>query len=99
MKFGKSTNETNLEAAIDAVLVSMQAVPKDTPEYAAMLVNLDTLYTLKEKEVTPRERINVNTVLSVAGSLAGVLVIVGYERAHVLTSKALSHIVKTPLKS
>lgn len=91
----KSSNETNLEAQIDAVLASMQSpIDKHGPEYTKLVEHLETLYKLKEKEVSPRERINVNTVLTVAGSLLSVGVIVGYERAHVLTSKALSHIVK-----
>lgn len=91
----KSSNETNLEAQIDAVLASMQACrDKHSDDYNQLVENLKTLYALKENEVSPRERVNLNTVLTVAGSVASVLVIVGYERAHVLTSKALSHVVK-----
>lgn len=93
----KSSNETNLEAQIDAVLASMVAHPnKHDDVYKKLVENLDALYKLKEKEVSPRERINVNAVLGVAGTVASVLIVVGYERAHVLTSKAFSAFVKTP---
>lgn len=93
----KSSNETNLEAQIDAVLASMVACDdKHGETYNKLVENLKTLYALKENEVSPRERINVNAVLGLAGTVASVLIVVGYERAHVLTSKAFTAFVKTP---
>lgn len=93
----KTSNEKGLEAQIDAILASMM-VPNDKhgPEYQKLIESLNALYALKEKEVSPRERISVNALLGVIGTLVGIGTIVGYERAHVLTSKALSLLSRSP---
>lgn len=93
----KTSNETGLEAQIDAILASMMVAPdKHGDVYKTLIENLNALYALKEKEVSPRERISVNALLGVVGTLVGIGTIVGYERAHVLTSKALSLLSRSP---
>ena len=93
----KTTNERGLEAQIDAILASMIVAPDKHGElYNKLIENLNALYALKEKEVSPRERISVNALLGVIGTLVGIGTIVGYERAHVLTSKALTLLSRSP---
>lgn len=93
-----STNEEGLQKAIDAVLHEMQAVRKDSDEYATLLKRLETLYNLKKIDNDDHpKKLSADTALQVAGSLAGILILVGYERAHVMTSKAVSLLVKTPV--
>lgn len=93
-----NANEQNLEAQINKVLAEMQTVGTDSPKYPAMLETLKELYKLKEVDYADKPKaLSTDTVLQVAGSLVGIVIIVGYERAHVLTSKALNHLVKTPL--
>lgn len=92
--FQKSLTETTgLEKTIDELIVAMTKVDKNTPEYTKMVDNLDTLYKLKALDKP--ERVSRDTLAIVAGNFAGVLLIVGFERANVLTSKALSTLLKT----
>jgi len=56
------------------------------------LKKLSSLYKLLETETS--RRVDANTVLTVAGSLAGILLIIGYERANVLTSKAVGFVMR-----
>lgn len=59
-------------------------------------LNLDRLeLKVRELEIEAARKLNPNTILSSVVSLAGILMILGYEQTHVLTSKALGFIPRT----
>lgn len=80
--------KSELEKAIDSLLARMANSQEESEEYAQMADQLVKLYKLKEHDAP--SRISKDTMVLVAGNLVGILIIVGYERAHVVTSKALS---------
>lgn len=84
--------ESGLEKAIDEVLREMASRASDSDEYAAMVDQLTKLYKLKEIDIP--QRVSPDTLAIVIGNLAGIILIVGYERANVVTSKALSFLLK-----
>lgn len=49
----------------------------------------------RKKELDRRFKVSHDTLAIVAGNLIGIAIVVGYERAHVLTSKAFGNILKT----
>ncbi len=61
-------------------------------EYAAMTDQLVKLYGLKKVE--DPKKIDPNTLLTVGGNLTGILMIVGHERANVITSKAVQFVLR-----
>lgn len=83
-----SAESIALEETILTLEVAMRTKGEDTDDYATMLNRLERLYKLKEKNAP--KRISPDTMLIVGGNLFGILVIVYFEQAHVLTSKALS---------
>lgn len=88
----KKDKRTNLEKEIDSVIESMSHHKADTKEYAAMAKNLETLYKAKSNE---RNRyVSPDAIAMVAGNLLGIVLILGYEKANVITSKALGFIIK-----
>lgn len=91
-----STNKDGVTAAIDELLVEMHEQDKDSNIYAAMVEQLLKLYSLKEvdQKVESDRRINMNTLLLTGGNLAGIIMIVGHERANIVTSKALTLLMK-----
>ncbi len=92
--FLKSPAEkTGLEEAIDKVLTEMKTFSAEDDDYAKMTVQLETLYKLKE--IDKPERVSRDTLALIAGNIAGIILIVGYERANIVTSKALSLLLKT----
>lgn len=93
-----STEKTKLEEAIDELFNEMSNLSGDDPAYAKMVDQLDTLYKLKEVDhkVDVRTRVSADTLAIVVGNLAAVVLIVGHERANVITTKALSFLAKTP---
>lgn len=91
--FKKTQNEaTALQEAIDSVLEEMKGFTADTPEYAAMTDQLTKLYNLKVLD-TPKG-VSKDTLAMIGGNLAGIVMILGHERAHVVASKALSFVMK-----
>ena len=89
----KPPSEPNgLQKVFDALQDRLQKAQPDTEEYPKMVEQLSKLYKLKESD-SPK-RVDPNTALTVGGNLAGILLILQYERAHVITSKALSFVLK-----
>lgn len=86
----KSPEPTGLEKAIDSLLNEMAALNGDDAEYAKMADQLEKLYKLKA--IDKPEKVSPDTLALIAGNLAGIIMIVGYERANVVTSKALGFI-------
>lgn len=84
--------ESRLEEAIDNILAEMAGHDADSDEYAAMTDQLTKLYALKA--IDKPDRISKDTLAIIAGNLIGILLIVGYEQGHILTSKAGSFLVK-----
>lgn len=97
--FKNKTTEEHpaLDAAIDAALLALQAHDPGSPEYAKITEQLERLYKLKVSAPEPSKPLDVNVVLTVAGNLAGIGLILGYERAHIITTKALGFVLKSKL--
>lgn len=86
--FRKKTKEpTPLDEAYDALLAKLAEMSPETKEYAKTLKRVSELTALKE-QAAPK-RVSKETLLIVAGNLAGIALILGYEQANVVTSKAV----------
>lgn len=84
------TEKPGLDKIIDDLLREMEGVNGDSPEYDKMSDQLVKLMKLKSE--VGRKRISPDTWAGIMANLAGILIIVGYERAHIVTSKALPFI-------
>ena len=78
-----SDEKSGLDEAIDSVLAEMASVNADSDEYAKMVDQLVKLYPLKETEA--KRKVSPDTMALIAGNLLGIMLIVGHERAHVVT--------------
>lgn len=87
------TTPTELEKAITRVLESMDGVDVTSEEYAKMVAQLDKLH----KMLPPKKEAKVSNdaLIAVAGNLLGIVIILGFERAHIVTSKALGFVLKS----
>lgn len=82
----------DLDKAIDAVYDKMVEVGPDSDEYVTYLEHLQKLEKLRNESHSRKP--SADTMLVVGGNLIGILIIVGFEHAHVLTSKAFGFIMK-----
>ena len=92
IKLTKRDKKTNLEKEIDDVLSEMELLDKDSKEYRTRVVHLERLY--KAKGYDKSRHVSPDTIAIVAGNLLGILIILGYEKANVITSKALGFVIK-----
>lgn len=83
-----SDESHGLDEAIDEIFREMATMPSDSNSYAKMADQLTKLYKLKE--IDSPKRVNPDTLFTVAGNLVGILIIIGYEQHHVITSKAMT---------
>jgi len=95
----KKTQTNTLEQSIKSVSDAMLNFTPDSKEYTEMAKNLKTLCEAQKAlcEAQSKEndhKIKLDTVITVAGSLLGIVIIVGYEHLHVVVSKALGFVVK-----
>lgn len=81
-----------LEKNINDLHRELDAMMGDSEEYAKTVDQLTKLYAIKEQDAP--KRIPREAWVALAGNLGGILVIVGHERANVVTSKALGFVSK-----
>lgn len=83
---------TGLDKVIHNLEQEIDTHEGHTKEYAAMTDQLTKLYAAREN--TTPDRISKDTMAIIAANLAGILIIVGYESKNVVTSKAMSFLLK-----
>lgn len=84
---------STLDKEIDNVIEVMALVKPDSKEYTVMASNLDILLKAKAYDKS-QAKVSKDTILTVAGSIAGILIIVAYEHAHIVASKAIGFVIK-----
>lgn len=82
-----------LDQAIADVHARMRVVGTDDEEYKKLIVYLDRLMDMKAKK-KPKFAVSPDTLAVVLGNLLVAVIITQHERAHVITSKALSFMSK-----
>lgn len=85
-----------IDPVIDQLISEMAGYDGYSDEYAKMVYNLKILIEAKAVEPRP-EKMNVNTIATVAANLAGIAMILISERANVITSKGLGFVIKPKL--
>lgn len=88
-----SSNDELLNDAIDYALREYQGISASDEGYSAAVDAIVKLKTLQDTNNARRE-ISYDALLAVAGNLAGILLILNFERAGVVASKALSFVTK-----
>lgn len=92
--FGKpKTDASRLEQIIESLEIRLETMDINTRDYSKILEHLAPLYKLKETN-NPLKRVSPDTWALIAANLAGIVIIVGYEHLHPMTSKAIGFIRK-----
>lgn len=95
--FKKTTPEPHpFQTQIDELLEALNSRDVESPEYAVVLDRLEKLYSIHKPE-KEKNGISADTMLTVGANLAGILMILNFERANVLASKAMSFVMKSKI--
>jgi len=91
--FTKADKRSSIDKEIDNVIEVMSITKSDSDEYKNMATNLEVL--MKGRSYN-KDNTKVSKDIIVAGvfGIIQILIIVGYEHGHVLTSKAVSFVTK-----
>lgn len=90
-----SDDTTTLDELIRSVQTQMDSYDAHSDEFIRMAEQLETLYKIK---AMPRQnRVSADTVATIAANLAGIALIINYERLHIITTKAFGLIAKTKI--
>ena len=92
----KTKHQTPLEEAIESAFVELSEHGAVTEEYAQIVNQLEKLHDMKKQETANRV-VSPDTLIAAAGNLLGIVVILGYERTHVIATKALGFVLKSRL--
>lgn len=95
LKKQQTEEDQALNEAIAHVYRDLEGYDADSPEFAKMVDQLSKLYELKPKPA--KDRISTDTLITVGANLAGIVLILGFEKANVITSKALGFVSKLKL--
>lgn len=86
----KQSEPSSLQQEIERVIEIMSVEQPDSDEYAKMSKQLCALHDkLMAEKPKP---IDAGTVATIVANLAGIMLIVGHERAHVITSQAVKFV-------
>lgn len=89
-----NTNADALDKAIARVLEVMESHDPTAEAYSQAVDQLDKLYKI-QVSTKPDRRINLDALVAVAGNLAGIAMILNFEKAGIVTSKALGFVLKS----
>jgi hypothetical protein len=90
--FTKPRPKTPLEKEIDIALVALSDHKPSSEEYAKIVDQIAKLHEMKEIEKP--SRVSYDTWALIGANLAGILLIIRHENTNVITSKAMSLLVK-----
>lgn len=85
-------NDKKLDSEIGHIFDCLKGIDPTTEEYVVAVQNLKTLYEARSKKRAAI--VEWETVLAVAGNLIGILAILQFERLNVVSSRALSLIIR-----
>jgi len=89
----KPRNDSGLTEIINTLQDRMLKTDVESDAFHKMADQLSKFYKLKELEATPR-RVKPDTLALIAGNLVGIVLILNYEKAGIVTSKALSFVLR-----
>lgn len=91
--FTPKNTQPGLQEAIDTALLKLKETTPGSEDYAEIVTQLDKLY--KAKSYTKDEPlVKLDTVITVGANLLGIVAILSFEQARVVTSKALAMVLK-----
>lgn len=87
-----TTTPDALDVVIDGALDQLKGIDVLSDDYVKAMTQIEKLQKMKEHN-SPKP-VSRDTLVIAGTNLAGILLILSYERAHVITTKALGFVMK-----
>lgn len=82
-----------VDEAVNDALIQLRQYDANSKEYADIVKQIETLHSLLPPK--KENKVSKDALIAVAGNLLGIVFILHHERFNVITSKALSFVLKT----
>lgn len=93
----KADAETEaLKKALTTALEELPMLTADSDEFTTAVENIEKLHQMLSSD-RKKFKVSPDTLLTVGANIAGIVMILGYERLHVVSSKALGFVLKTKI--
>lgn len=88
-----------LDETIASLISEIQESVSGSEQHTTMVSSLKTLMELRNADIATAKpaTITPDAIVTVAGNLLGIGLILGFEKAHVITSKSLSFVPKVKI--
>ena len=83
-----------IEAELERTLAGLNRSSTDSEEYAKILTVAERLHGMLDEEKTS-DSVSKEALASIGANLLGILMIIKHESVNVITSKALSFVIRT----
>lgn len=95
-KSDKDEEQTDIQEAINECVNGLKGLDDGSENYVRQVTALKTLMEAQriEEETFPSWRPSADTVATVAGSILGIVTILAFEKANVITTKALPFVTR-----
>jgi hypothetical protein len=90
MNFRKPPTKTGLDENIELQYDKLKTLQSESKEYAQVVKQIQKLHAMRQAEKPPV--VDPNTLLMIGANITGIILIVGHERMHLVTSKALGFV-------
>lgn len=96
LKLTRKDKRSLLEKEVHSLLTKLSTMDSASEEYGKVLRHLETLQTCltDEKKVKSEYVISPDTIAIIAGNLLGIALILSFEKANVLTTKAIGFVLR-----
>lgn len=91
------TEPTDTEKALKTCYSTLENHAVDSDEYAKTMKQIIKLEDVQSKKIRKERLFSPDTLLLVGANLAGILLILNYEKADIVTSKALGFVSKSKI--
>ena len=92
---GEKMKKNETKVLMKSIKIQMSRLDPADQEYKVLLNRLSKLAEINVKE---RDGVDKNTALMVGGNILGVLAILFFEQAHVVTTKAVGFVLKPKVR-
>jgi hypothetical protein len=92
-KFTRKKKSKDVKKLLEDVTERMDKLDPFSEDYEELLKYAERLHKLKNEDDKVKVTRN-SAIWGVAGSLGGIVAIMGYERMHIITTKALGFVLK-----
>jgi len=88
----KPRYERLLEHELERCIALLKTTQPDSPEFAKLLSSAERLHEMMD--TSKPSQVNRDTLALIGANLFGILMIIKYEHVNVITSKALSFVIR-----